>query len=356
MSDETNKEVSLRYLPFRGKKEEWTMWSHKFLAKARKKGYKDLLTGKNKALDEEDDDFDEVEFEKFERLNEEAYYDLSTAMEDKIAFNKVALSTSKRFPDGDAYIAWKALNTKYKPRTAQTRAELKLEFATLKHKDWTKDPDEWIDRLEELRAELEIMGSKISEEDTMIHILNNLPSQYETIVEKLISEISILKIEDVREEIQSKYRRLMKYADEDNEKAEQVLVASNTFKKKFKGKCNKCGIYGHKAAECRNVGNETRNRNSGANSSGRFNGKCNYCGKIGHKEAVCRKKLREKGSTESANAATEIEEEMVLMCHEVLEENDIEQEEECLMAVMNEQQELSKFNKNTYSYFLCEGF
>ena len=252
MSEDNNKEISLRYLPFRGKKDEWNMWSQKFLAKARKKGYKDILIGKTKIPKTSDDDYDVDEAKRLEELNEEAYYDLSTAMEDKVAFNKVVLAKTDDLPDGDAYLAWKMLNNKYKPKTAQSRAELKLEFATLKHKDWTKHPDEWIDRLEEIKSELEAMGTRMTDEDVMIHILNNLPSQYESIVEKLISDISIFRIEDVREELQSKYRRLMKYADEGNANEEHALVTSGPFKHKFKGKCNKCGIYRHKVVECRN--------------------------------------------------------------------------------------------------------
>ena len=34
MSKESGKELSLRYLPFKGKKDEWEMWSAKFLSKA----------------------------------------------------------------------------------------------------------------------------------------------------------------------------------------------------------------------------------------------------------------------------------------------------------------------------------
>ena len=38
MSDESGKELSLRYLPFKGKKDEWEMWSAKFMSKAGRKG------------------------------------------------------------------------------------------------------------------------------------------------------------------------------------------------------------------------------------------------------------------------------------------------------------------------------
>ena len=41
------------------------------------------------------------------------------------------------------------------------------------------DPDIWISKLEDLRLRLEAQGSKMLEVDFMIHILNNLPKDYE---------------------------------------------------------------------------------------------------------------------------------------------------------------------------------
>ena len=82
-----------------------------------------------------------------------------------------------------------------------------MKFTQSKLKDWTKDRDEWLDELEKTRADLETMSSKISEEDFKIHILNNLLKEYELLIGKLIPDIDILKSEDSREELQSKYNR-----------------------------------------------------------------------------------------------------------------------------------------------------
>ena len=43
---ESSREQSLKYIPFKGAKEEWEMWSAKFESKARKKGYLDILKGR----------------------------------------------------------------------------------------------------------------------------------------------------------------------------------------------------------------------------------------------------------------------------------------------------------------------
>ena len=137
------------------------------------------------------------------------------------------------------------------------------------------------------------MGSEISEEDFKIHILNNLPKEYELLIKKLIPDIDILKSEDLREELQSKYNRIMKYNNKNENNEEQALATNQPFRK-IKGKCLRCGKQGHKAAQCR-LG------------QGKFNRNCHYCGKPGHRIAERRKKKQDENQgQESANANTEV--------------------------------------------------
>ena len=42
-----------------------------------------------------------------------------------------------------------------------------------------EDPDAWITTLEELRMKLEDMGSIMTDDQFMIHVLNNLTTDYE---------------------------------------------------------------------------------------------------------------------------------------------------------------------------------
>ena len=140
MSEENGKELSLRYLPFKGKKDEWEMWSAKFLSKARKKRYIKILTGEMPVVFEDKDDKTTEEIAR-EKLNDEAFDDLITLMEDKVAFNKVNQAKTKTLKNGCARTAWSNLLNKYKPKSVQTKAKLKLKFAQSKLKDWTKDPE-----------------------------------------------------------------------------------------------------------------------------------------------------------------------------------------------------------------------
>ena len=80
--------------PLSGKKEEWNMWSKKFLARAKKLGYRDILTGE-KINDKE----------KRSGLNNNAYSDLLLAMNCEVAFDYVDEAVSEEFPEGDVALA-----------------------------------------------------------------------------------------------------------------------------------------------------------------------------------------------------------------------------------------------------------
>ena len=129
------------------------------------------------------------------------------------------------------------------------------------------------------------------------------------------------------------------------------------FTRKFKGRCDLCGKWGHKKANCwenpnndnkRNNNNNNRNNNNNNNGYNngndrnnnrrRFNGKCNYCGIIGHKEADCRKKKRKQGqhnNNEQANQAQEV----VLMAGQLYcsKCNDIDDTKKKELALKGEQ-------------------
>ena len=76
----------------------------------------------------------------------------------------------------------------------------------------TKDPEEWITELGEFHDHLEDVGSIMSDEDLTIHILNNLPSEYELQVEQMEGKINqddnLLTLEQVRSTLSLKFERL----------------------------------------------------------------------------------------------------------------------------------------------------
>ena len=116
-TEETEK--SYRVLPFSGKHDDWHMWSRKFLARAKLKKYKDVLTGLEEVpgIDEEIDVT--TKGGKIKTLartaNDIAYNNLLLSCSDEVSFGAVDEALTIKLPDGDAAKAWAKLVAKYEP-------------------------------------------------------------------------------------------------------------------------------------------------------------------------------------------------------------------------------------------------
>ena len=94
-----------------------------------------------------------------------------------------------------------------------------------------------------------------------------------------------ISIEDMHLKLNSRFARMQK--NEESRVEEKSLA---TFRKQFKGLCNKCGQYRHKSGDPRrpeldqNQGSVTGQTNNNGNQSGRIKGNCHYCGKYGRKK------------------------------------------------------------------------
>jgi hypothetical protein len=128
---------TIRVIPFCGKADEWPIWNEKFMAKAKRYGFKDVLTGKlsiPKADEEFDKDLDiGKKMLNAIELNKVAYTELLLSIDvktsnGKIAFNIVKGCKSKDHPDGNAATAWDKLKNKYKPMSALSMVKLDKPF------------------------------------------------------------------------------------------------------------------------------------------------------------------------------------------------------------------------------------
>jgi len=317
--DKTNglSDSSYKHIPtFDGKKANFLIWKTKFMARAKKRGYRDLLNGTTTLRSAKDMEAEgvtskmESEQQVAESMNEVAFDEMATALETKtaqgkIAFNSLRRTMTKEFPDGNAYTAWVNLNKKFDPVSAPTLARLQEQFYSAKLKKGS-DPDNFITLLEDIRVKLEDMESEMTDRQFIVQVLNSLNSDYERQIEmfedKLDDEDADVSIEDVREKLNIRYERISRQKGDDRSN-DIALMAMSTGGGggKFRGQCYNCGKYGHKGADCRNPKKNANNDQS----KNKFTGKCNYCKKVGHKEIECRKKKREQ--SEQANIATENE-------------------------------------------------
>jgi hypothetical protein len=169
-------ESSIRVIRLSGKKGDWSAWEERFLAKARRKGFKDFLVGKVTipvsitTFDEDTTAGNAVK--KSVDLNDLAYSELILSMDieqagGKVAFGIVKGSKSPNYTDGNGHAAWTRLTAKYVPKTAPSMVKLERELRVSKLKKG-KDPDVWITNVEELRDRFAEVVSTIKKDQFLV--------------------------------------------------------------------------------------------------------------------------------------------------------------------------------------------
>jgi gag-polypeptide of LTR copia-type len=299
---------TIRVIPFCGKSDEWPIWSEKFMAKAKRYGFKDVLTGKL-SIPKVDEEFDEdsVTGKKMKNaieVNELAYTELLLSIDVKTSFGKVVFNIvrgckSKDYPDGNATTAWEKLKNKYEPTSAPSMVKLDKQFRDSSLKKG-EVPETWITQLEDISVRLEEMGLEISEKQFMIHVLNNVTSDYDLQVVLLLErrigdEKDPLTVSEIRSELSLWFERLNNHSNNGNGKASDEMAF---FGGQFKGKCINCGKIGHKSFQCKNQGIQNGGSNGG-NASGSIY--CTYCRKHGHVKQNCLKLKRKDSRLNNTN-------------------------------------------------------
>jgi gag-polypeptide of LTR copia-type len=91
-----------------------------------------------------------------------------------------------------------------------------------------EDKEVWITQLEDISVRLEEMGKKISEKQFMIHVLNNLPPDYDLQVALLESRIGDekdpLTVSEIRSELSLRFERLNNHSNDENGEASDEMA------------------------------------------------------------------------------------------------------------------------------------
>jgi hypothetical protein len=134
----------IRMIPFCGKVEGWPIWSERFLVKAKRCDFKDLLLGKLSVIyvDEEIDKTSDIVKKKsmIIELNEIKYIELILSIDVKASSGKVAFDIIRGcktmdYPDVNGDISWKRLKNKYESVSAPSLVKLEKQFRELSLKN-----------------------------------------------------------------------------------------------------------------------------------------------------------------------------------------------------------------------------
>ena len=328
-------EEKTRVVTFDRNADNWRMWSRKFMAIARKKGWHDILTGAVK-IPEKADTLDETldngkKAILIRNKNADLYAELILSQKDMVVFDLVDEAMTDDLPEGDSALAWRNLKTKYEGTSMTELMDLKKEFYSTKLNNADNDPDVWISSLEKLRKRLnKDFKCNISEEDLIIQILSNMPQEYDSTTELLSTSLATtgLTLTDLQAFLNAKYKKLQSRKTRDEIDLEENVL--NTVDTK---KCKTCKKLDHKAVDCfkdpkncakykkwkknRHKNLPNRGERGFYNKNYSWSLKCYICGE-NHKAYECLKRFRE-----NANVAhdSNLESEICMM-HKVFGNDD----------------------------------
>ena len=105
-----------------------------------------------------------------------------------------------------------------------------------------------ISNLEALQIQMRNFGLKgnITDEDFMFHVLNNLPKEYDMILDRLENHLTSSRgdtwtIEVICKKLSYQYEKIKNKNEEKRQKN-----ASGAYNKQYQRRCHKCGKYSHK--------------------------------------------------------------------------------------------------------------
>ena len=306
---------AIKVLKFEGKENEWERWSEKFIALARARGFAGILLGTEQAPNADEDierkksdgSFELTEAERKEKkrlrqANGNAYINLQLSCED-LPYDLVSLAKTEELPDGCARDAWERLTSEYDLTEGEDKITLLTMFQQNQLEDVKTNITAWLTSLAMQVNKLKKLHHVLDEEYQITHILASLPREYSSVVEQVKidrrTNPTLITMDEVKKRLKERYLQLKKeHGWSEDEMALNVKSGNNQNKnvkkgnkgKFFKGRCNHCGKYGHKKADCWDLKNkkEKPQENKKKVQKDKSKVRCFKCGKLGHYANECK--------------------------------------------------------------------
>ena len=313
---------AIKVLKFEGKESEWERWSEKYVALARARGFAGILLGTEQApnADEEIDrkktdgsyELTEAERKEKKRLrqaNGNAYINLQLSCEE-LPYDLVSLAKTEELPDGCARDAWERLTSEYDLTEGEDKITLLTMFQQNQLEDVRTNITVWLTSMAIQVNKLKKLNHVLDEEYQITHILASLPREYSSVVEQVKidrrTSSALITMDEVKKRLKERYLQLkMEHGWSEDEMALNVKSGNNQNKnikkgskgKYFKGRCNHCGKFGHKKADCWDLRNkkEKHQENEKKVQKDKSKVRCFKCGKLGHYANECRSDIESSG-------------------------------------------------------------
>ena len=161
----------------------------------------------------------------------------------------------------------------------------------------------WLTSLAIQVNKLKKLHHVLDEEYQITHILASLPREYSSVVEQVKidrrTSSALITMDEVKKRLKERYLQLKReHGWSEDEMALNMNSGNNQNKnikkgskgKYFKGRCNHCGKFGHKKADCWDLKNkkEKHQENEKKVQKDKTKVRCFKCGKLGHYANECR--------------------------------------------------------------------
>lgn len=244
MTDSTTTDIKLRVIPFSGKAQDWATWKFKNEALMAKLGLLKYMT---------EDKQGNAEAKKlWEEKQPEVYYHLVASCDGE------AISVLRGAEKGQGREAWKLLEARYNPKTETRKATLQNELFSMSNMREDETIDTYIDRIEDLKRQLEDTGVEVNDELIKGVIKRGLPVHYEPMIAVLQMQENLT--------LQEMSNQLRVFGQEQqvrrSHQREISMQTQTRDKPQFKPRvtCYHCGKPGHIKKECRKLKAELRHQ------------------------------------------------------------------------------------------------
>ena len=228
-------------------------------------------------------DADRKEKKRLRQANGNAYINLQLSCEE-LPYDLVSLAKTEELPDGCAIDEWERLTSEYDLTEGEDKITLLSMLQQNQLEDVRTNITVWLTSMAIRVNNLKKLNHVLDEEYQITYILASLPREYSSVVEQVKIDrrtgSTLITVDGVKKRLKERYMQLKReHGWSEDEMALNVKSGNNQNKtnkkgskgKYFKGRCNHCGKFGHKKADCWDLKNkkekhqETRRRSKKIN-------------------------------------------------------------------------------------------
>ena len=237
-----------------------------------------------------------TEKKRLRQENGNAYINLQLSCEE-LPYDLVSLAKTEELPDGCARDAWERLTSEYDVTEGEDIITLLSMFQQNQLEDVRTNITVWLTSMAIQVNKLKKLNRVLDEEYQITHILASLPREYSSVVEQVKIDrrtgSTLITMDEIKKRLKEQYLQLKReHGWSDDEMALNMNSSNNQSKnikkgskgKYFKGRCNHCGKFGLKKADCWDLKNkkEKHQENEKKVQKDKSKVRCFKCGKLGH--------------------------------------------------------------------------